>query len=150
MPSPFDKIEAFYKFYAHLWADPNDFRPLYDLQFRNDQVSALSSLYDPSFPQLSTQVSWLNDPDPTFVELEAGAYTDLQFFAVLTFGPSPEPVLTLPDGAVPSDETLRAAAPTSEQLAAVRRALGEKRRRPRTVVTPAPWFLRPVGQGEKR
>jgi len=73
-----------YKFYANLWRDPSTFHPLYDLVYRNDQTSAFVSLYAPNYPQLTTSPSWLNDPTPTFGEIESGAYGDLQFAATLT------------------------------------------------------------------
>jgi len=73
-----------FKFYANLWIDPQDYRPVFDIQYRNDQVSALTSLYAPNYPQLSLQVSWLSDPTPTLAEADAGNYTDLRLAAVLT------------------------------------------------------------------
>ena len=120
-----------YNFYAHLWTDPNDYRPVYDFQFRSDQVSALTSLYDPTFPQLSTQISWLSDPDPTFQELEAGAYTDLQFFATLTYGATPAPLFSRVDGTTLPSASAAAHAtsplPTAAQLEMVRKALASRR-----------------------
>lgn len=123
-------LNGVYKFYANLWTDPNDFRPVYDLQFRQDQVSALTSLYDPTFPQLSTQVSWLSDPTPTFQELEAGAYSDLQFFATVTYGASPSAALRVVAPKVGATSmAIPGAIPqaTAEQLATVRRALAERK-----------------------
>jgi len=144
-----------YKFYANLWTDPNDLRPEYDLLSRSDQVSPLTSLYDPNFPQLSTQVSWLSDLDPTFQELEANAYTDLQFFATLTYGPSPSPMLSAAgvEAAQPLGGEAAATAilqPTPAQLLAVREVLA--RRRPGAAsLTPsrAPSFIR-VPEGWKQ
>jgi hypothetical protein len=72
-----------YKFYANLWLDPNDFRPIYDLSYRNSPSDVFASLYSPNFPTLSTQVSWLDDPSADFTKVESGAYTDLQYVAFL-------------------------------------------------------------------
>jgi len=73
-----------YKFYANLYTDPQSFGPVYDIVYRADQASNFQSLYSPSFPRLTMQTSWVNDPTPTFGEVEAGAYTDLQYAALLT------------------------------------------------------------------
>jgi len=123
-------LNGTYKFYANLWTDPNDFRPVYDLLSRQDQVSDLTSLYDPDFPQLSTQVSWLNDPTATFDELEADAYSDLQFVATLTYGATPSAALGVVAANVGSMTMAMPGATTqltAEQLATVRRALAERR-----------------------
>ena len=72
-----------YKFYANLWADPQNHRPVYDLWSRQSPAVSLSSLFAPNYPTLSLQTSWLNDPTPTFAEVEAGSYTDLQYAAYL-------------------------------------------------------------------
>ena len=136
-----------FKFYANLWRDPQDFRPEYDLVYRYDQTATFTSLYDPNFPTLSTQTSWLDDPTPTFPEIEAGSYTDLQYVAFLTL-PSP------PVGAAPGSPLARAnddpaagSGPgiTPAQLSAARRFLaGRHAVRPgikgqeNTVILPAP------------
>lgn len=73
-----------YKFYANLFADPQSFGPIYDIVYRTDQTSNFQSLYSPTFPRLTMQTSWVDDPTPTFAEIEAGAYTDLKYAAVLT------------------------------------------------------------------
>ena len=78
-----------YKFYANLYADPQTFKPKYDIVYRNNQTSSFASLYSPNFPILSLQTSWLNDPTPTFAEADAGAYTDLRLAAVLNIPPPP-------------------------------------------------------------
>lgn len=110
-----------YKFYAHLYQDPNDHRPIYDLQYRSGFTDPLTSLYEPDYPQLSLESSWLDDPDPTFAELESGAYTDLRYVAFLDVGTSAllavsPPHLSAPEWTVPS-------AVTPEQLEIVRRSL---------------------------
>ena len=80
-----------YKFYANLFTDPQNVQPFYDLAYRNDQVSALSWLYGASRPRLSMQTSWQNDPNATYADIEAGAYTDLQYAAYLDVA-APAPV----------------------------------------------------------
>ena len=112
-----------YRFYANLYQDPNDHRPIYDIQFRYGFTDALSSLYDPNFPELSRLTSWLDDPSPTFTEVEAGAYTDLQYAAFLDIG-TPAPPLVAPSSA-PLTVQGRGAllGPTSAQLEMVREAL---------------------------
>lgn len=78
-----------YKFYANLWRDPGDFQPLYDLAYRQDQNGNFTLLYGTgNQPTLSLATSWLADPTPTLGEVEASAYTDLQYVAFSTF-PSP-------------------------------------------------------------
>jgi len=121
-----------YKFYANLWTDPQDYRPLFDIQYRFDQVSPFISLYAPNYPRLSLQVSWLNDPSPTFAEADAGAYSDLQLAAVLDITAAAAATVSAttaaPAGAVAPAVT-SAAAPelTSAQLATVQRLHAEGR-----------------------
>ncbi len=82
-----------YKIYANLWIDPQDFQPLYDLAYRNDQTAAFALLYGTgSQPTLSLTISWLADPTPTLAEVEAGSYTDLQYVAFTTFLQSGAPM----------------------------------------------------------
>jgi hypothetical protein len=66
-----------YWFYANLYTDPQNFQPIFDIQYRQNAAAALTSLYSPNYPRLSMQTSWLNDPTPTFAEANAGSYTDL-------------------------------------------------------------------------
>lgn len=70
-----------YRFYANLWADPNNARPFLDIQSRTSSTAALTSLYAPNYPRLSLQTSWLLDPIASFTRIEAGAYTDLRYMA---------------------------------------------------------------------
>ncbi|MEK7247707.1 MAG: clostripain-related cysteine peptidase [Chloroflexota bacterium] len=67
-----------YKFYADLWTDPADVRPLVDVQFRSTESAAFSSLYAPNYPRLSKQASWRNDPNASLARIEAGLYSDLR------------------------------------------------------------------------
>ncbi len=78
-----------YIFYANLWTDPANFKPRFDLAYRTDQVSSFVPLYDPNFPRLSLDTSWLNDPTPTFGEINANSYSDLRPVAVLTAPTAP-------------------------------------------------------------
>jgi hypothetical protein len=66
-----------YWFYANLYTDPQNFQPVFDIQYRQSASTGLSSLYVPNYPRLSMQTSWLSDPTPTFDEANAGSYTDL-------------------------------------------------------------------------
>lgn len=122
-----------YGFYANLFKDSTDYRPVYDIQYRNDQVSPLTSLYAPNYPRLSFQASWLNDPTPTFEEANAGQYTDLQLAAVLTVSAAAiaqaPPTIERPSpGNAVGAEFSRSSSrkPTSAQLAAVRAALANR------------------------
>ncbi|MEO8138135.1 MAG: clostripain-related cysteine peptidase [Gemmatimonadota bacterium] len=77
-----------YKIYANLWRDPNDHRPIYDLAYRLAQSDAFTLLLTGGGGEpdtLSTDISWLNDPNPTLANVEAGAYTDLKYVAFSTF-----------------------------------------------------------------
>jgi hypothetical protein len=120
-----------YKIYANLWTDPQNFQPLYDLAYRNDQNGPFQPLYGAgSQPTLSLTTSWLNDPTPTLGEVEAGAYTDLQYVAIVTFPapPAPAPSLRRPGvplaGAVRSNTHQLSAA----QMATIRRSLISRER----------------------
>jgi len=122
-----------YKFYANLWVDPQNLRPVYDVRHRSDQVSVLASLYAPNYPRLSLQVSWLNDPSPTFAEADTGAYTDLQLAAVLTV-PAAAPAmvssaLKVPASAPPASRSTNALQLTRAQLVAVQQLLAQTRTR---------------------
>lgn len=75
-----------YKFFAELYADPANYRPAYDMAYRNGQTSQFRSLYAPNYPRLSLQTSWANDPQASFSRVEAGAYTDLQYAAYVDIG----------------------------------------------------------------
>jgi hypothetical protein len=121
-----------YKFYANLWADPQDYRPVYDIQYRSDQVSGLTSLYSPTYPRLSRQVSWLNDPTPTFAEADAGSYSDLQLAAVLTVPVAVAGMLTSPRDAASRRTAGFAVSPNTHelmraQLTTIQRVLSERR-----------------------
>ncbi|MFP5354968.1 MAG: clostripain-related cysteine peptidase, partial [Gemmatimonadota bacterium] len=75
-----------YRIFANLWDDPQDFQPRYDLAYRFGQYTDFDLLFNPDFPRLSLESSWLDDEDPTLEEIDAGAYTDLQAVATLNFG----------------------------------------------------------------
>ncbi|HEX7048914.1 MAG TPA: clostripain-related cysteine peptidase [Longimicrobiales bacterium] len=119
-----------YRFYANLWTDSADYRPIYDIQYRYDQVSPLSSLYAPNYPRLSTEASWLTDPDPTWGEVDSGAYTDLQLAATWTVGPTAQPTMVPRTGRrIEADIAVMAfdaPAPTAAQLKTIRRLLVER------------------------
>jgi hypothetical protein len=73
-----------YLFIANLFTDPQDFQPQFDFLHRLGPDAEFESIYAPDFPQLSKDVSWLDDPTPTFDEILAGAYTDLRGAALFT------------------------------------------------------------------
>jgi hypothetical protein len=129
-----------YVFIANLYADPNDFRPLYDFVHRTGQTSEFESEYDPDYPQLSTERSW-KDGEFSADDLINGVYTDLQIAYAVRFGPPTvaqqgrqggSPSLGVAQRGVPG-ATLNASASvrkiTSAQLATLRRALAEQRNR---------------------
>lgn len=116
-----------YKFYAHLYQDPEDHRPVYDLQYRFGFTAPLTSLYDPDYPQLSLQTSWLDDPDPTFAEVESDAYTDLRYVAFLDVGTPTLLALSRADPGPPATQWVAPSAVTPEQLETVRRSLTGRR-----------------------
>jgi cysteine peptidase C11 family protein len=72
-----------YYLYANLYTDPQDFRPAFDIVYRQGAAASFVSLYAPTFPRMSMLTSWVNDPTPTFAEADAGNYTDLVFAAYL-------------------------------------------------------------------
>jgi Clostripain family len=119
-----------YKIYANLYSDLQNFRPVYDLMYRFNQVDALSSLYDPNYPQLSKDTSWLDDLTPTDAELDSGRYTDLQPVAIVTLVP-PVPTMIAQQGAIHHRKTVMVKAigqkPTSKQLAKARLLVKERR-----------------------
>lgn len=81
-----------YFFFANLYADPQSYRPLYDLIYRFGSSGDYLSYFDPNYPQLSFDHSWQLDPDLTWEELVGGAYTDLQAIMYITIGGGGQPV----------------------------------------------------------
>lgn len=116
-----------YRIYAHLWQDPDDYRPYYDLAYRYGQSASWTWLYDPDIPQLSLDVSWEDDQNPTWSEVESGAYTDLQYVAVLTFGSSGSASLRGSSEAgrtrLSRESSTQSKSPTPQQLETVRQEL---------------------------
>jgi hypothetical protein len=120
-----------YKIYANLWTDPQNFQPLYDLAYRQDQTQAFGLLYGPgNQPTLSLATSWLDDPNPTLGKVEAGAYTDLQYVALVTFLRAPataglvrRPGAPLAGGVKPNRHEV-----TPAQMATIRRLLAYRSR----------------------
>ncbi len=119
-----------YKFYAHLYADPSDHRPIYDIQYRHGLSEALASLYAPDYPSLSLQTSWLDDPDPTFSEVEARAYTDLRYAAYLDVGGGAAAPFATSGATIGAPQGAPSPEPTSEQLERIRGALSRRRLAP--------------------
>jgi hypothetical protein len=77
-----------YVFFASLYADPQNFRPQFDFVIRQGQTSSFSSIYDPDYPQLSTDVSWKDDPSATIEKIAQGAYTDIKVAYAIRVGPA--------------------------------------------------------------
>jgi hypothetical protein len=80
-----------YKIYANLWRDPNDHQPIYDLAYRLAQSDTFSMLLTGAGgppDTLSLATSWLDDPNPTLANVEAGAYTDLRYVAFTSYSTS--------------------------------------------------------------
>ena len=77
-----------YKFYANLYNDPQNHGPVYDVVYRTQPTAGFGSLYSPNFPRLTTETSWLDDPNATFADVEARLYTDLQYAAFLDVAPA--------------------------------------------------------------
>jgi hypothetical protein len=115
-----------YKFYAHLYADPSDHRPIYDIQYRYGLSGQLKSLYAPNYRPLSLQTSWLKDSSPTFAKVESGAYTDLKYAAYMDVGGAAQ-ALAAPEAASPTAQGAPAPELTPQQLETVRRALAGRR-----------------------
>ena len=118
-----------YRFYANLYTDPFDFGPEYDILWRADQADDLSSLYAPNYPVLTKDVSWEADATPTWDEVHAGAYTDLQWAASLMVDSQPAPRELAPAPARPAAGGLAGhlAAPSASQLAMARAIVKEHR-----------------------
>jgi hypothetical protein len=118
-----------YRIYANLWTDPQDFQPIYDLAYRYDQNGVFQLLFGTGAqPTLSLTTSWLDDPTPTLAEVEAGAYTDLQYVAIATFPAPPAPTPFLRRPAVPFAGAVRpnTYSVTSAQMATIRRSLADR------------------------
>lgn len=118
-----------YKIYANLWTDPLNFQPLYDLAYRYDQNAALGLLFGAgSQPTLSLTTSWLADPTPTLAEVEAGAYTDLQYVAIATFPapPAPAPFIRRPGVPLASGVKPNRHQVTPAQMATIQRLQAER------------------------
>lgn len=86
-----------YKWFALLFADPQNHRPALDVAYRYGQAAPFQLLYAPNYPVLSRQVSVFDDPSPTLAEAEAGLYTDLQYVANATFTLNGAPSLNARD-----------------------------------------------------
>jgi hypothetical protein len=131
-----------FKFYADLYADPSNHRPVLDVVYRNGLTGSFSSLYAPAYPQLSLAVSWLNDPSATWSKIDAGNYTDLKYVSVWTVSPA-SPANLAPSiagrTAAPQRPTPSAPEITAPQLERVRELL-----RGRTRVQPVSRPLMPV------
>lgn len=69
---------------AWLVSDSTNYQPLVNIAYRYG-TAALASLYGPgTYPQLSMQQSFVNDPTATWSKVLSGAYSDLKPVAVWT------------------------------------------------------------------
>lgn len=114
-----------YEIYASLYADPKNLQPAYDLTYRNNQTEQFSLLYGENDPhRLSKEASWTNDETPTLEEADAGAYTDLQRVATVTFNPATTPAPVRPSisrsGSPSLAQRAPGSGPTLAQLRTVR------------------------------
>jgi hypothetical protein len=80
-------MNGVYVWYAFLVNDPAGVRPQVDLAYRYGQDVFASIFGAGPYPTLSRDASVFSDPDPTFAEANAMAYTDLVPVATATFGP---------------------------------------------------------------
>lgn len=138
-----------YRIFANLWADPNDYRPRYDLAYRFGQDTEFDLLFAPEFPRLSRESSWLDDEDPTLDEIDAGAYTDLQAVAAVEYGADGltsrvvrrgTPVASAPARSSAAPAPPSAPRITGAQLQTLKRVLGTTERvRPRLGTTARRW-----------
>ncbi len=107
-----------YYYLAWLVVDSTNYQPNVDAQYRYGNT-ALTSLYGPgTYPQLSLQTSFLNDPNASLTSVLSGAYTDLQAVATWTTPASSSPLLSVapPATGVP----IAASVLTTQQIAALR------------------------------
>ena len=117
-----------YRFYADLWEDPSDARPVVDFRYRSTAGATFTSLFAPNYPQLSRQTSWRIDPNVTFPKIEAGQYTDIKYLAFLDIAANlvaSVEAVSLQAGASLADESAGSAGqtvkPTTKQWAAMQR-----------------------------
>ena len=110
-----------YRIYASLYADPQGFRPEYNLAYRFGQTKAFEWFLEQN-GRLSKDRSWLNDPNVTIEKVDQGAYTDLRPVAWLDKTPAGASRMSSADGTAAS---LSVGAPrlTTEQLQTVRQLL---------------------------
>jgi hypothetical protein len=140
-----------YKVYAHLWTDPQDFEPQFDLAYRYDQSAQFSLVYDPNFPSLSMLTPVEDDPTPSLAEAEAGDYTNVKYIGSQTF-PAPPAPMGVPKGFAhgPSSnhhDLTAAQVATIKKLRATR-VEEQVQVVPRTSMQPGPWQLTfPIRRG---
>jgi hypothetical protein len=96
-----------YYYLAWLVSDSTNYQPAVDVQYRLGNA-ALTSLYGPgTYPRLSLQKSFRNDPNATFTKVFGGSYSDLKEVAYWIAGSSGavvvkgEPSLSPSAGAAP-------------------------------------------------
>ena len=118
-----------YFFLANLYSDPQNYMPYYDMLYRLGSAEDLTSFFDPDYPYLSMEYSWLADPDPTWEELFEGAYSDLQAIMYITIGGKglrsaggPGALVRIADVETPGRPSL-----TTAQIRTLERVLSTKR-----------------------
>ena len=115
-----------YRIYASLYADPQGFRPEYNLAYRFGQTNAFEWFLEEN-GRLSKDRSWLNDPNATIEKIDQGAYTDLRPVALLDKTPAGAGRMNGAGGAAVS-LSVGDARLTTEQLRTVRQLLVARQR----------------------
>ncbi len=122
-----------YRVFAFLYADPQNFRPRFDLVYRFGSTGDFTSLYEdePEYPRLSKLRQLKDDPSPTWDEAANGAYTDLQLAASYTAraqgAAGSRGIAAAPSvGPAFSRSAAPAAGITSAQMATLRRLAAER------------------------
>ncbi len=107
--------KGLYRVYAYLYADPQNFRPRYDLVYRFGTTGDFASLYEdePEYPRLSKARRMEDDASPTWDKAAQGAYTDLQLAGTYTAGGGPAGARL-----VPVAPTIASAGPSLSRSAA--------------------------------
>lgn len=112
-----------YYYLAWLVADPENYQPGVDIQYRLGDA-ALTSLYSPGpYPRLSLQTSFRNDPNFSLANALNGAYSDLRWIATWTTTSASGDVAEL--GLPGLIDQTHVPQITAQQIAALRRIASE-------------------------
>ncbi len=130
-----------YKFYANLFADPNNFSPVFQLAYRQNQsdTAQFVGLFPPPLPRLDVSNPWRNDPNATLAKIDHGDYSDIVLMATFTSTTVPAPtggrVFHIQQRGAAAFQASASGQVTAAQFATMRRVLGKNRLRvqPRTL-----------------